>query len=90
MIRSVPLFYPIIGFCLEAAKWTTMDTPAYSLRSVMPPLSMITAPEHGMCAIIEVVLLAYWISVGFYAMFLQLLFFQKCDEDLTDWIQTLR
>ena len=90
MIRSAPLFYPIIGFLLETAKWTAPTTPAYSLRSVMPPVSMITAPEHAMCILIEVVLLAYWISVGFYALFVQLLFFQRCHDDLTNWLQSLR
>lgn len=89
MIRSVPLFYPNLGFWLEIAKWAAPNTPAYSLRSVMHPLSIIAAPEHVICAFIEVILLAYWISVGFYALFLQLLFFQRCHDDLTKWLQSL-
>ena len=89
MIRSVPLFYLNIGSWLETAKWAALSTPAYSLRSVMHPLSVITAPEHVMCALVEVILLAYWISVGFYALFLQLLFFQRCHDDLTNWLRRL-
>ena len=90
LIRSVPVFYPVMGFCLEAAKWAAPDTPPYSLRSILPPVSIATVTVQGMCAIFEVILLINWIGIATYALFLQLLFLQRCHDDLTLWLQRFR
>ena len=88
----MPLFYPFIGFCLETSKWVTPQIPAFSLRYLLPPdtILLIATAGHGACALIEVTLLVFWISVGYYALLLQLLFFQNSNDDLSNWLQGLR
>ena len=92
LIRAVPFFYPFLCFFLETSKFITPRIPAFSMRSIVPTNTMlpIALVAHGTCAVIEITLVVFWISVGYYALLLQLLFFQRCQDDLRNWLEGVR
>ena len=53
-------------------------------------MDSVNLAAHVVSTVFEVTLLAYWISIASYGMFLQLLFLQRCQEDLITCLQTLR